>query len=66
MLLFHGDMDINVDIEHSEKMASALRNAGDRVEFVRFKGLDHQLDDSTARIQMLTQIGEFLDAAIGH
>lgn len=66
VLLFHGDMDINVDIEHSEKMAAALRNAGDPVEFVRFKGLDHQLDDSNARIQMLTRIGEFLDTAIGH
>jgi dipeptidyl aminopeptidase/acylaminoacyl peptidase len=66
VLLFHGDMDRNVDIEQSEKMAAALRGAGDRVDFVRFKGLDHQLDDSNARIEMLTRIGEFLDSAIGH
>ena len=66
VLLFHGDMDRNVDVEHSEKMAAALRNAGDQVDFVRFKGLDHQLDDSDARITMLTRIGEFLDSAIGH
>jgi acetyl esterase/lipase len=66
VLLFHGDLDGNVDIEHSSKMVAALRNAGDRAELVRFPGLDHQLDDSDARAQMLTRIGEFLDAAIGH
>jgi len=66
VLLFHGDMDRNVDIEQSAKMAAALRSAGDSVDFVRFKGLDHQLDDSNARIQMLSEIGEFLDSAIGH
>jgi dipeptidyl aminopeptidase/acylaminoacyl peptidase len=66
ILMFHGDMDQNVAIEQSEKMADALRSAGDKAELVRFKGLDHQLDDSAARITMLTRIGEFLDAAIGH
>ena len=66
VLLFHGDLDGNVDIEHSTKMVAALRDAGDRAELVRFPGLDHQLDDSDARHQMLTRIGQFLDAAIGH
>jgi dipeptidyl aminopeptidase/acylaminoacyl peptidase len=66
VLLFHGDMDQNVAIEQSEKMAGTLRDIGNRVDFVRFKGLDHQLDDSNARIEMLTRIGEFLDSAIGH
>jgi dipeptidyl aminopeptidase/acylaminoacyl peptidase len=66
VLLFHGDLDGNVDIEHSSKMVAALRDAGDRAELVRFPGLDHQLDDSDARAQMLTRIGQFLDAAIGH
>ncbi|MFL6760327.1 alpha/beta hydrolase family protein [Sphingomonas sp.] len=66
VLLFHGDMDRNVAIEQSEKMAAALRGAGDKVELVRFKGLDHQLDDSDARVSMLTKMGEFLDSAIGH
>ncbi|MFL6721458.1 MAG: alpha/beta hydrolase family protein [Sphingomonas sp.] len=66
VLLVHGDLDANVAIEHSDKMLSALRDGGTKAELLRFKGLDHQLDDSTARIQMLTRIGEFLDAAIGH
>jgi acetyl esterase/lipase len=65
VLMFHGDMDANVGITHSDKMAGALRKAGVPSELVRFKGLEHQLDDSDARVQMLTKIGAFLDKAIG-
>ena len=66
VLLFHGDYDINVGIAQSEKMESALRGAGSKVEFIRYPGLDHQLDDSNARADMLNRIGIALDAAIGH
>ncbi|HKN41928.1 MAG TPA: prolyl oligopeptidase family serine peptidase, partial [Sphingomicrobium sp.] len=66
VLLVHGDLDSNVGIEHSQKMAGALKAAGKPVEFLSFKGLDHQLDDSNARIEMLTKMGEALDRAIGH
>jgi dipeptidyl aminopeptidase/acylaminoacyl peptidase len=66
VLMFHGDLDTNVDVAQSQRMEAALRSAGDKAELVRFPGLDHQLNDSDARTQMLTRIGEFLDAAIGH
>jgi acetyl esterase/lipase len=66
VLLVHGDLDANVDIKHSEEMLSALQGSGKKAELLRFKGLDHQLNDSNARAQMLTRIGQFLDAAIGH
>ncbi|GAC1580211.1 MAG: S9 family peptidase [Sphingomicrobium sp.] len=66
VLIFHGSLDTNVDIEHSAKMAAALRDAPTPAEFVRFDGLDHQLEDSDARSQMLLRIGQFLDKAIGH
>jgi pimeloyl-ACP methyl ester carboxylesterase len=62
VLLVHGDLDANVSIAHSDKMASALGQA----EYIRFKGLDHYLDDSSARIEMLTKIGALLDRTIGH
>lgn len=65
VLLVHGDMDANVGILHSEKMNAALVSAGKRTELIRFKGLDHSLDDSNARVRMLTRIGEFLQTAIG-
>ena len=34
-------------------------------ELMSFEGLDHQLDDSAARTQMLTRIGELLQRTIG-
>lgn len=65
VLLVHGDMDANVRIIHSDRMHSALSKAGVRSELMRFRDLDHQLDDSDARVQMLTRIGEFLASSIG-
>jgi len=66
VLLVHGDMDQNVGVAESEKMEAALRAAGTQVQFLRYKGLDHQLDDSNARIEMLTKMGDLLDRTIGH
>jgi dipeptidyl aminopeptidase/acylaminoacyl peptidase len=66
VLLVHGDMDLNVGVAQSDKMAEALKSNGTQVEFLRFKGLDHQLEDSSARTQMLTKIGELLERTIGH
>jgi dipeptidyl aminopeptidase/acylaminoacyl peptidase len=66
VLLVHGDMDINVHSLESEKMEQALKAAGTPVEFLRYHALDHQLDDSAARIEMLSKIGDLLDRTIGH
>jgi dipeptidyl aminopeptidase/acylaminoacyl peptidase len=66
VLLIHGTLDNNVRIAHSQKMDAALKAAGRQSELLTFTGLDHQLDDSTARTQMLTKIGELLDRTIGH
>ena len=65
VLLFHGDLDRNVRMTHATEMDQALRAAGKTSELVTYKGLDHQLDDSVARTQMLTRIGELLDRTIG-
>ena len=66
VLLAHGDRDANVAIAQSEKMDAALRSAGKSSELIRFKDLDHQLNDSDARVMLLTRVGQFLDKAIGH
>ena len=66
VLLAHGDIDSNVRISHSLKMEAALRSAGRDVKLLTFSGLDHQLDDSDARTEMLTEIGKLLDKTIGH
>jgi dipeptidyl aminopeptidase/acylaminoacyl peptidase len=65
VLLVHGDMDQNVGVDESAKMESALRAAGTQVQFLRYKDLDHQLDDSAARREILTSIGTLLEKAIG-
>ena len=66
VLLVHGDMDMNVHSLESQKMEAALRSAGTPVEFLHFRNLDHQLEDSAARKEMLTKIGQLLDRTIGH
>ena len=65
VLMFHGDLDTNVKISHAEKMDSALKSAGKQSELVKFVGLDHQLNDSDARAQMLSRIAQLLERHIG-
>ena len=65
VLLVHGDMDINVKSRHSVEMSQALQKGGTPVEFIRHKDLDHYLDDSAARVEMLTKVGQLLDRTIG-
>ena len=65
VLLVHGDFDLNVGVNQSLKMEGALKGAGTPVQLLRYKTLDHQLDDSTARTEMLTAIGALLEKNIG-
>ena len=44
-------------------MQSRLTAAGKRSELVVFNGLQHGLEDSNARAQMLQRSGDFLMAA---
>ncbi|OYY69993.1 S9 family peptidase [Sphingomonas sp. 28-63-12] len=60
VLMFHGDRDQNVAIGESRLMASRLKSAGKRVELVELGHLDHQLDDSTVRADMLDKMDGFL------
>lgn len=63
ILLFHGTLDRNVGYRQSERLAEKLKSAGVHVELVTFKDLDHQLEDSAARTEMLRRSDEFLQAA---
>lgn len=65
VLLFHGTMDMNVGVSHSELMKRRLEAAGKRVEYTEFEGLEHSLVHSQARGIMLNEIGEFLEANLG-
>lgn len=64
VLMFHGTMDLNVDVKQSRTMARELRKEGKTVDYVEYDGLEHSLIDSKARIDMLTRIGAFLKANV--
>jgi dipeptidyl aminopeptidase/acylaminoacyl peptidase len=63
VLMFQGTLDGNVPAQQARLMDEKLKAAGKRSELVIFDGLDHQLDDSTARTAMLKRAGDFLVAA---
>ena len=64
VLMFHGDMDLNVGVQQSRKMDAKLRAAGKASELVIYEGLEHTLVDSNARALMLDQIAAFLKANV--
>jgi len=65
VLLFHGDFDRNVSVNQSKRMAARLTAAGGKCEFVEYPDLDHQLEDSAARAEMLRKSDEFLRKSLG-
>jgi dipeptidyl aminopeptidase/acylaminoacyl peptidase len=64
VLLFHGDVDLNVSIAQSRRMQDKLKAAGARSELIVYPGLDHQLDDTAARTDMLRRSDAFLRQAL--
>lgn len=65
VLLFHGALDRNVGIAQSKEMATNLTAAGGRCELVTWPDLDHYLDDSAARAEMLRKSDAFLRQVLG-
>lgn len=61
VLMFHGSYDVNVSIRQSELMAERLRSAGKQGQLVTFDKLDHYLEDSNVRRDMLVQSATFLE-----
>ena len=63
VLMFHGTMDRNVSIMQSRIMEAKLAKSPIKHRLVVFEGLDHQLEDSAARAEVLRQSDEFMRAA---
>jgi dipeptidyl aminopeptidase/acylaminoacyl peptidase len=63
--LFHGDLDLNVAVFQSKNMADALKSAGKAVDLTLYPKLDHQLEDSAVRADMLAKSDAFLRKAMG-
>jgi dipeptidyl aminopeptidase/acylaminoacyl peptidase len=60
VLMFHGTLDQNVRVEHSQRMDAALKAAGKKSELMTVAGLEHSLVDSNFRAHMLDRIAAFL------
>lgn len=64
VIIFHGDLDRNVNVSQSQFMADQLRDAGASPELFIYKNLDHYLEDGTVRAVMLQKSNDFLKAKL--
>jgi len=60
VLMFHGDRDLNVAIGQARLMRDRLTAAGATGTLIEYKGLDHYLEDSAVRAEMLSKSASFL------
>lgn len=65
VLMFHGDRDENVRIGQSRLMNKRLSDAGKTVRLVEFPDLEHSLESTLARTQMLGESDAFIRKALG-
>ncbi len=61
VLLIHGELDRQVEIEHSYQMRDALTKAKKDVTFIEQAGEDHYLSREDMRIQAFTAMADFLE-----
>jgi dipeptidyl aminopeptidase/acylaminoacyl peptidase len=64
VLMFHGDIDANVDLAQSVKMDKALRGAKKSSQLVVYPKLEHSLVDGDVRADMLRKSDAFLRSAL--
>lgn len=65
VFLIHGDRDIQVDVDHSRQMASALKSAGKPHQMILLKDATHQLRLKSERTKLLTELEKFLLQNLG-
>jgi dipeptidyl aminopeptidase/acylaminoacyl peptidase len=63
--MFHGTYDRNVDVAHARLMARRLKDAGKQADLIIYDKLDHYLEDSEARTDMLSRSDAFLRKSLG-
>ena len=64
VLLFHGDLDLEVDVSESNDLNKALRKENKNSDLVVYPNLDHQLPDGTARADLLRRSYDFLRTSL--
>ncbi|MFC4308118.1 alpha/beta hydrolase family protein [Steroidobacter flavus] len=65
VFLIHGDRDVQVDVDHSRQMASALKSAGKPHQAIFLKNAGHQLNRKSDRVTLLTELEKFLAQNLG-
>src|SRR5262249_41092997 len=60
VLLVHAREDLNVPFRQSEDFARTLRGANKDVKFVEYDHAEHSIRPERYRVDLLTQLGEFL------
>lgn len=60
VLLFHPDLDLNVEVQHSRMMNQKMKDAKKEVTYVEYKGFEHSLLNSETRADMLQKAYDFL------
>jgi dipeptidyl aminopeptidase/acylaminoacyl peptidase len=63
VLLFHGAQDVFMNVEESRNLDARLKSAGKQHELVVWDTLDHQLEDSDARAELLRKSEALLHSA---
>jgi dienelactone hydrolase len=64
VLMFSGDIDLNVSVTQAKAMDAALKENGKTSQLVVYPGLDHQLVDSQIRADLLEKSSDFLRQAL--
>lgn len=65
VLLIHGLNDVNVNVRQSRLMVNRLKDAGRPPEYMEVPELDHYMEDSAIRREMLSRSSAFLAKALG-
>ncbi len=65
VLMVHGDLDAQSNVEQSEAMDKALTKAGKPHEFLLIPGADHQMSRESDRTTLLSALEKFLAKNLG-
>lgn len=65
VMMFHGELDRNVKVVEAKLMEDKLRSAGKTVQLTLYPKLDHYLEDSEVRADMLGKSDAFLRTTMG-
>lgn len=65
MLIVHGDFDTTVPVEHSQRFAEGLKEAGADYQYIEIKDMGHSPSFFEQNMQWFPQLLEFFDTKCG-